>query len=95
MIDKVSKSLQSKDISTSTAARMLGGQIYGVCKMLELMKSLQGLQTMLKRWIFPTNYHRRERNMRAGKNEGIDLKRQQKFSNECLEVYDSVEIKKA
>jgi len=70
MIDKVSKSLQIKDIFTSTEARMFGGykvSIYRVCKMLELMKSLQGLQTMLKRWIFPTNYQRREINVRAGK----------------------------
>ena len=99
MIDKVSKSLQSKDISTSTAARMFGGwkvTIYRVCKMLQLMKSLQqGLQTMLKRWIFGIpdqlpekrkKYVRRIPSKQA-RDEGIDLTPQQKFSNECLEVY--------
>ena len=56
--------------------------------MLELMKSLQGLQTMLERWIFPTNYTKEEKETcEQAQDEAIDLTPQQKFSNECLEVY--------
>ena len=55
--------------------------------MLELMKSLQGLLTILKRWIFPTNITKEEKETcEQVKDEGIHLTPQQKFSNECLEV---------
>jgi len=39
--------------------------------MLELMKSLQGLQAMLKRWIFPTKEEKET--CEQAKDELIDL----------------------
>jgi len=59
-------------------------QSRGLSETLELMKSLQGLQPMLKRWIFQTNYIVKERRLlpEQAKDEEIDLTPQQKFGNE-------------
>ena len=64
-----------------------------VCKMLELMKSLQAFARATDNTGKIDTTEDKETCEQA-KNAGIDLTRQQKFSNECLEVYDSVEIKK-
>ena len=91
MIDKVSKSPQSEDISTCTAARMLRGLNVAIQSMRNTgMDEITARDTdnAPKMDIvnqFPKKRNRRVRSLPSeqANDEGVGLSSQQKFGNDC------------
>src|SRR6218665_2368750 len=98
MIDKVSKSLQSKDISTSTAAKMLVGLKVTIQSMRNAgideiyARATNNAQKMDIPDQFPETRKKRVKRLpyEQARDEAIYLTPQQKFDNEYLEVYDVI-----